>query len=932
MKRAIIILLLVLFASLYLNTPLWAKLDKYGGYTGLKGTNTSGYFRTEKIGNKYWFVTPDNHVFWLTGMCWWVYIPTILEDKDKAWRAYFYDCPSLGYRPVELNQRAKYKNYADWLAKNTDRMRKWGFNTVACGGWFYKNPYPDTYEIVSITDAARGWGTSTTLDYNVGIVTWPLPNGQSQPQINAGTVALRRFVPSVNDNFADVFDPQFEINARTAVEVSTVPDNASNHWRIGIFPDSEIRWNYRLIHNRGLADAYITQRRGTYAKAIWLSWLQRKYTTLGDLNNAYGTSFSSWDDPGDDSSVSNLYRIQDDDAGHSVISQDKIAFVDDTIFADCRTMQMDEAVVPVVLPDCFIALPADCSGKQYWVNSFLKSRYIDLQALNTAYGTSFTSWNGSESTSVANILRLKDDPAYPAIHNDKLDFMTAIAERYYSTAAKVIKQSDPNHLIFSERYSAWWNQQLDSAITWDFNNRVFTAAGKYCDVLCANTYHDTQALDSSKYQLWSRMFKYGKKPIMITENSYSGDDTILPNQTWWENDSPTQVGRGRKYIEQLQFAGSWSTEDPNSPGKVYPWVGITWFDYYDSPSLKNRGNEDTNYGLVSVMEEPYSIMTAATSTVNSQIYDHRAKGKQWSVFAGPALSSPSEGAKLASSTPSFKWEACLQDPVLGGAVAKLKSYELLISPESSFPEDQTIRVNAGAKTSYMYTRDGGLANGTWYWTVGAIDNAGHRGQYAQPRKLMVKTLSADPAKNLACSQVTGWNTVDTTDTGGAASSFVFLDNIKAIKGQKTSTRIVFTSYSYNKITKAKNNGDAKVYASLDLPGLDWSGYSHLVFRINPNPFSHPANNGGLVSPTGWLTVSLYNAETPDTPVLSVPLDPDGTLPINQWSTVTIPLKNVKRNRINRIVFSSKCRLIPAWDQRLIFNIGHITPMAISSFK
>jgi hypothetical protein len=428
------------------------------------------------------------------------------------------------------------------------------------------------------------------------------------------------------------------------------------------------------------------------------------------------------------------------------------------------------------------------------------------------------------------------------------------------------------------------------------------------------------------------MFKYGKKPIMITENSYSGDDTILPNQTWWENNSPTQAGRGRKYIEQLQFAGSWSVEDPKSAGKVYPWVGITWFDYYDSPSLKNRGNEDTNYGLLNVMDEPYSIMTAATATANSQIYDHRADGKPWSVFAGPALTSPVEGAILTSSTPLFKWESCVQDPVMGGAVAKLKSYELLLSPEPSFPEDQTISVNTGAKTRYQYTKGGGLAGGTWYWTVAAIDNAGRRGQYAQPRKLVIKALSVNPVKNLECTQVTGWQTVDTSDTGGAASSFVFLDNTKAIKGHTTSARIVFTSYSYNKTTKSKNTGTADVSVSLDLPGLNWSGYSNLVFQINPNPFSHPLNNGSLKSPTGCLTVSLYDADTPDTPVLSVPLDPGGSLPVNKWSTITIPFKNTKRSRINRIVFSTKCGLIPAWDQRLTFNIGNIDLTALSSSR
>ena len=44
-------------------------VDRYGGYTGLKGSNTSGFFRAQKINGRYWLVTPDNNVLWSTGIC-----------------------------------------------------------------------------------------------------------------------------------------------------------------------------------------------------------------------------------------------------------------------------------------------------------------------------------------------------------------------------------------------------------------------------------------------------------------------------------------------------------------------------------------------------------------------------------------------------------------------------------------------------------------------------------------------------------------------------------------------------------------------------------------------------------------------------------------------------------------------------------------------
>lgn len=71
----------VIAPDLPTNEPLRGDLDQYGGWTGLKGEKT-GFFHTEQIGNRWWFVTPEGNVYYMLEMGW-----TEAEDtpRVKAW-------------------------------------------------------------------------------------------------------------------------------------------------------------------------------------------------------------------------------------------------------------------------------------------------------------------------------------------------------------------------------------------------------------------------------------------------------------------------------------------------------------------------------------------------------------------------------------------------------------------------------------------------------------------------------------------------------------------------------------------------------------------------------------------------------------------------------------------------------------------------------
>ena len=100
------------------------EFDQYGGWTGLSGHNTSGFFRTEKINGRYWLVTPENHVFWSVGPCVAQYMDT--------WGGY---CPVTNQYSNPYGNKAKYNNsYANWKTAHRQRLTDWAFNTHAAWG------------------------------------------------------------------------------------------------------------------------------------------------------------------------------------------------------------------------------------------------------------------------------------------------------------------------------------------------------------------------------------------------------------------------------------------------------------------------------------------------------------------------------------------------------------------------------------------------------------------------------------------------------------------------------------------------------------------------------------------------------------------------------------------------------------------------------
>ncbi|MGC3990981.1 MAG: hypothetical protein QM796_15140 [Chthoniobacteraceae bacterium] len=120
--------------------------DEYGGWTKGPTAQATGFFRTEKIGDHWWLITPAGHPFFSTGVN---SIGTSESTPITGRESFFASLPS---KPPLLDHFTKdattssFDFYSanlerkfgpDWSAKWKDetlsRLQSWGFNTI--GAW-----------------------------------------------------------------------------------------------------------------------------------------------------------------------------------------------------------------------------------------------------------------------------------------------------------------------------------------------------------------------------------------------------------------------------------------------------------------------------------------------------------------------------------------------------------------------------------------------------------------------------------------------------------------------------------------------------------------------------------------------------------------------------------------------------------------------------
>lgn len=265
--------------------PAPADRDKWGGWKDGPRLEATGFFRTAQHGGKWWLVTPDGTLFFSAGI---VGIRPYVEGPVSGREYMFAWLPQPGdpyakfpfmqqgkawQKPDVIERRARFytinlhrKYGPDWLNRwgdvACDRLRCWGFNTIA--NW----SQPELWQLHRVPYVAPiSYGGMKTI----GPGARPIP---------------------------DFFDESLP-KALDAAVAKTADVRRDDPWCIGYFVDNELQWE--SWKHMGLAGDYalprfiLTSPPDQPAKREFIGRLRAKYATIEALNKAWNATCASWD-------------------------------------------------------------------------------------------------------------------------------------------------------------------------------------------------------------------------------------------------------------------------------------------------------------------------------------------------------------------------------------------------------------------------------------------------------------------------------------------------------------------------------------------------------------------------------------------------------------------------------------------------------------
>ncbi|MBS7634351.1 beta-galactosidase [Candidatus Bathyarchaeota archaeon] len=247
--------------------------------------------------------------------------------------------------------------------------------------------------------------------------------------------------------------------------------------------------------------------------------------------------------------------------------------------------------------DDYMLLPPEAEGKKALVK-FLREKYGEISSLNRVWGTSFSSFD--------DLLLEREAPKVSAVDIDRRGFLRIIAEQYFKLTYNIIKKYDPNHLILGCRFA------------YKPPNEVLYSCIGYTDVLSVNCYTNPYSNDLElRIMDLKEIYRITCLPIMITEFSFKAMDSGLPNSKGAGVPVKTQAERAKYYEEYAKAM----IKQPFI-------IGYHWFQYSDQPYEGRFDGENSNFGLVTIRDEPWETLVQKATIVNLEAELAHLKGEE----------------------------------------------------------------------------------------------------------------------------------------------------------------------------------------------------------------------------------------------------------------------------------------------------------------
>ena len=259
-------------------TPCLPGMDAMDGWQEGPQLEATGWFRVEKVNGRWWFVTPEGHLFLSIGVnCVHYGDSTFIEGRDD-WFAGLPDADgSLG------NFWGSVSGVHSMAEAINDKGRT--FNHYGCN---LKRKYGEDY-IAEARNMAynrlHAWGFTTIGNWSDGDVQTlsPMPF-----TVTGGSGNARALEGSAGywGKMKDVFDPAFVENTNISI-AQVAADYRDNPKVVGFFVDNEMSWS-------GIALAALQSPADQPAREVFIALLQEQYKDIATLNEAWKSNAADW--------------------------------------------------------------------------------------------------------------------------------------------------------------------------------------------------------------------------------------------------------------------------------------------------------------------------------------------------------------------------------------------------------------------------------------------------------------------------------------------------------------------------------------------------------------------------------------------------------------------------------------------------------------
>jgi hypothetical protein len=191
-----------------------------------------------------------------------------------------------------------------------------------------------------------------------------------------------------------------------------------------------------------------------------------------------------------------------------------------------------------------------------------------------------------------------------------------VAEQYYRTVTRAVREADPDALIFGDRLPIYYDPDAVRAMV------------PYVDVIAVNYNLDAPNGWVASYFFTALRRLTGDKPVLVSEWFFAAHEnrsgnrnrTGYPNETGAFNlsNNVNRTGHLMTVATQAQRARGVAAALMGL-ARIPTVVGLHWFQYYDHPKGGRPDGEDYNFGLVDINDQPYEEVTEAFRRLNPRL-------------------------------------------------------------------------------------------------------------------------------------------------------------------------------------------------------------------------------------------------------------------------------------------------------------------------